>query len=159
MKTTLSLIAVSLIVAAMPIGEANADVPAYLTAACTIPNGMKIGAKTPPQFKKYTGVFVGKYIDTRGGPGLPVTYVISNVSADGTATVFAANNDYPSWRVSRACYTTPGKISNGIMMRKTPSGASLESVFSGDVINITRRSSRNVTTGKLTRVPTPPQWQ
>jgi len=159
MKTTISLIAVPMLVAAGAISAAESQVPAYVTAVCKFPNGMKIGTKTPPQFKKYTGVFVGKYIDARGGPGLPVTYVISDVSADGTASLFAANNDYPKWRVSRGCFTTPGKISNGTMMRKTPSGVLLESVFSGDVIDITRRSSRAVTPGKLTRVPTPQQWR
>jgi len=146
MRTAISLVAVPVLMAAGAISAAEPGLPPYAKEACKFPAGYTIGAKTPPQFKKYTGVYVGKY-----DVGLLHTQVVTDISADGSAAMMVAVDNYPRWGVSRGCWALKGTFRNGVLSRTHQSGATLEYVYSssGDTMRFTRRSSRNVTSGTL----------
>ena len=150
MKKRFSLLAVPILVAAGAISAAEMGLPPYAKETCTFPAGYTIGAKTPVQLKKYTGVYVGKY-----DGGLLHSLIVTDIGSDGRADLYTAVDNFERWRIRRGCRPISGmRFQNGVLSGTVPgSGTSYEYVYKGNQLRFTRRSSRFVSSGTLTKVP------
>ena len=136
---------------------ARAEMPAYVKQACKFPAGYKIGAKTPPQYRDYVGIYTGNYV-SRGIKGVHHTWIVTDISTDGKSVGYYVVDNFSPWRISRACTPITGRFRGGAILFGGGSGRRYEYKLTATGGSGTRWASANVSTVALTKQPTPPEW-